>query len=450
MKANYLASPPLVVAYALAGRMDIDLTTEPIGQDPDGNDVYLRDLWPTSEEIDDDDRRLRLRRAVPRTLRRRLHRRRALARARQCPSGDLYAWDRDSTYVRRPPYFDGMPLEPPDGRGHRTARAASCMLGDSVTTDHISPAGSIKPDSPAGHYLVEHGVERQRLQLVRLAPRQPRGDGARDVRERAPAQPARARAARARGRCTCRAARRDRSSTSRERYLRRGHAADRPRRQGVRHGLVARLGGEGPEAARRPRGDRRELRADPPLEPADDGRAPAPVSATARTPSRSGSPAARCSRSAASTTPRRREVTVRADDKDVHRPRAPRHAARARVPPARRHPPLRADDDSCETSQNLRHGRRAGGALSTTGIARHAPSSRSTRVLQRIVEAAAELTGAKYAALGVIDRVRPRARALPHDRHRRGDARADRRPPARPRHPRRADPTTPSRCGCTT
>ena len=159
VKANYLASPPLVVAYALAGRMDLDLTTEPIGQDPDGNDVFLRELWPTSEEIGA---------TIAGSVSGELFRGRYADvftgdetwRALDTPAGDLYAWDRDSTYVRRPPYFEGMALEPP---GVEDISGARCLvqLGDSVTTDHISPAGSIKPDSPAGTYLVEHGVERR-------------------------------------------------------------------------------------------------------------------------------------------------------------------------------------------------------------------------------------------------------------------------------------------------
>ncbi len=159
VKANYLASPPLVVAYALAGRMDIDLTSEPIGQDPDGNDVYVRDLWPSSEEIGE---------TIAASVSGDLFRSRYADvytgddtwRALEVPSGDLYDWQEDSTYVRRPPYFDGMPLEPTTFEDIAGARCL-VMLGDSVTTDHISPAGSIKPDSPAGRYLVEHGVERR-------------------------------------------------------------------------------------------------------------------------------------------------------------------------------------------------------------------------------------------------------------------------------------------------
>jgi aconitate hydratase A / 2-methylisocitrate dehydratase len=159
VKANYLASPPLVVAYALAGRMDIDLTTEPIGRDPDGNDVHLHELWPSSEEISD---------TIAASVSGELFRGRYADvftgdetwRGLDTPAGDLYAWDPGSTYVRRPPYFDGMALEPSPVEDVAGARCL-VMLGDSVTTDHISPAGAIRPDSPAGRYLVEHGVERR-------------------------------------------------------------------------------------------------------------------------------------------------------------------------------------------------------------------------------------------------------------------------------------------------
>jgi aconitate hydratase len=159
VKANYLASPPLVVAYALAGRMDLDLESEPVGQDADGNDVFLRDLWPTSEEVEQ---------AVAAALDGSMFRKQYADvftgddrwRALPVPEGDLYAWDESSTYIQRPPFFDGMPREPePVG----DIEGARCLvsLGDSVTTDHISPAGSIKPESPAGEYLIAHGVERR-------------------------------------------------------------------------------------------------------------------------------------------------------------------------------------------------------------------------------------------------------------------------------------------------
>jgi aconitate hydratase A / 2-methylisocitrate dehydratase len=159
VKANYLASPPLVVAYALAGRMDVDLVEEPLGQDRDGNDVFLRDLWPSAEKIQ---------RTISEALRGEMFARTYADvftgdpawRELPVPEGDLFAWDPESTYVRRPPYFDGMSREPGSVEEFAGARCL-VMVGDSVTTDHISPAGSIKPDSPAGKYLVEHGVERK-------------------------------------------------------------------------------------------------------------------------------------------------------------------------------------------------------------------------------------------------------------------------------------------------
>jgi aconitate hydratase len=159
VKANYLASPPLVVAYALAGRMDVDLLEEPLGRDRDGNDVFLREIWPGAEEIQE-------------TISRSVHGdmfSRTYAdvftgdenwRALPVPAGDLFAWDEASTYVRRPPYFDGMPREHGSVEDIHGARCL-VIVGDSVTTDHISPAGAIKPDSPGGRYLVEHGVERK-------------------------------------------------------------------------------------------------------------------------------------------------------------------------------------------------------------------------------------------------------------------------------------------------
>jgi aconitate hydratase len=159
VKANYLASPPLVVAYALAGRMDIDLAREPLGVDTDGEDVYLADIWPSPEEVQE---------TVAGTIGEVMFRETYADvftgdetwRGLPVPEGELFAWDEDSTYVRRPPYFDGMSLA---AEGVEDVVGARCLvsIGDSVTTDHISPAGAIKPDSPAGRYLVEHGVERR-------------------------------------------------------------------------------------------------------------------------------------------------------------------------------------------------------------------------------------------------------------------------------------------------
>jgi aconitate hydratase len=159
VKANYLASPPLVVAYALAGRMDIDLVEEPLGQDRDGNDVYLRDLWPTAEEIQE-----MISLSVQGDMFSRTYADVFTGdpawRELPVPEGDLFAWDQGSTYVRRPPYFEGMSRESGSVEDFADARCL-VQVGDSVTTDHISPAGAIKPDSPAGRYLVDHGVERK-------------------------------------------------------------------------------------------------------------------------------------------------------------------------------------------------------------------------------------------------------------------------------------------------
>jgi aconitate hydratase len=159
VKANYLASPPLVIAYALAGRIDVDLATEPVGVGSDGRDVYLTDIWPSPVEIQET-----IASAVGEEMFRSTYADvftgNETWRGLPVPEGDLFAWDPESTYVRRPPYFDGMQLLPgvvEDVVGARCLVA----VGDSVTTDHISPAGSIKPDSPAGRYLVEHGVERR-------------------------------------------------------------------------------------------------------------------------------------------------------------------------------------------------------------------------------------------------------------------------------------------------
>jgi aconitate hydratase len=158
-KMNYLASPPLVVAYALAGTMDIDLTTEPLGTGASGQPVYLADLWPSPAEVSE---------VVQNAVAAEMFTRDYADvfagddrwRELEVPPGETFAWDPGSTYVRRPPYFDGMPAAPEPVTDIRGARVLA-LLGDSVTTDHISPAGAIKTDSPAGEYLVSHGVERR-------------------------------------------------------------------------------------------------------------------------------------------------------------------------------------------------------------------------------------------------------------------------------------------------
>ncbi|HTU04654.1 MAG TPA: aconitate hydratase AcnA, partial [Trebonia sp.] len=158
VKMNYLASPPLVVAYALAGTMDIDLDTEPLGTDTEGKPVYLADIWPAPAEVAD---------VVQHAVAAEMFTRDYADvfagddnwRGLEVAEGDTFEWDPDSTYVRQPPYFDGMPAEPEPVRDIDGARVLA-KLGDSVTTDHISPAGAIKATSPAGQYLSDHGIER--------------------------------------------------------------------------------------------------------------------------------------------------------------------------------------------------------------------------------------------------------------------------------------------------
>jgi aconitate hydratase len=157
VRANYLASPPLVVAYAIAGRMTIDLTTEPIGQTPSGDPVFLRELWPSEREIQET-----MLEAVNAQMFREQYADVFAGDARwktlEVPTGDRFAWDPDSTYIRNPPFFENLTLEPAGLSDLVNARALA-VLGDSITTDHISPAGSIKKDSPAGKYLIAHGVQ---------------------------------------------------------------------------------------------------------------------------------------------------------------------------------------------------------------------------------------------------------------------------------------------------
>jgi aconitate hydratase len=159
VKMNYLASPPLVIAYALAGSMDVDLNNEPLGQDAEGNDVFLRDVWPSPQEVDE---------VIAASVSQEMFTKDYADvfagderwRSLPTPTGDTFEWDAESTYVRKPPYFEGMQREPSPVSDITGARVLA-KLGDSVTTDHISPAGSIKPDSPAGRYLAEHGVQKR-------------------------------------------------------------------------------------------------------------------------------------------------------------------------------------------------------------------------------------------------------------------------------------------------
>jgi aconitate hydratase len=157
VRANYLASPPLVVAYALAGRMDLDLTHEPIGEDEQGKPVFLADIWPSQKEIQET-----VMKSVKSTAFQKVYAEVFAGddhwQTLKVPEGDIYSWSNDSTYVKHPPYFVDMPVTPAPVLDVKNARVLA-LLGDSITTDHISPAGNIRKDSPAGKYLMEHGVE---------------------------------------------------------------------------------------------------------------------------------------------------------------------------------------------------------------------------------------------------------------------------------------------------
>lgn len=159
VKMNYLASPPLVIAYALAGTMDFDFANQPLGQDTDGNDVFLKDIWPTAKEIQE---------TIDHAITQEMFTKDYADvfdggerwKSLPTPEGKTFEWDAESTYVRKPPYFEGMTPEPAPITDITGARVLA-KLGDSVTTDHISPAGAIKPGTPAAQYLTEHGVEKK-------------------------------------------------------------------------------------------------------------------------------------------------------------------------------------------------------------------------------------------------------------------------------------------------
>ncbi|NOZ43485.1 MAG: aconitate hydratase AcnA, partial [Alphaproteobacteria bacterium] len=160
IKANYLASPPLVVAYAIAGSMTVDIATAPLAQDRDGNDVYLKDIWPTNQQISE---------VIAASLNREMFIDRyrnvfagtAAWQAIEVDDGETYDWDETSTYIQHPPYFQGMTKKLDGGFANITGARVLALLGDSITTDHISPAGAIKPDSPAGKYLQDNGIARK-------------------------------------------------------------------------------------------------------------------------------------------------------------------------------------------------------------------------------------------------------------------------------------------------
>ncbi len=276
VRANYLASPPLVVAYALAGTMDIDLQNEPLGTDRQGRPVFLKDIWPSQREIQD---------TILKSVRSEMFQTKYAEvfegderwSTLPVPQGDLYEWDPKSTYVKNPPYFLDMTVEPPPVAPIAKARVLA-VLGDSITTDHISPAGSIKPDSPAGRYLIEHGVSvadfnsygarrgndevmvRGTFANIRLRNRLAPGTEGGWTRHLPDGE-----------QMTIFDASR--------RYHGGGNSLDRAGGQGIWLGLVARLGGQGAAAAGHPGRHRRELRADPPVQPGRHGDPAAPVQA---------------------------------------------------------------------------------------------------------------------------------------------------------------------------
>ena len=273
VRANYLASPPLVVAYALAGDLNIDLTREPLGTDRDGNAVFLKDIWPSNEEIAE---------LVEATVTRGAFQKKYADvfkgdekwRAVETTDSETYDWPPTSTYIQNPPYFQGMSREPGVISDLSGARILA-LLGDMVTTDHISPAGSFKPTTPAGQYLTERQINPRdfnsygsrrgnhevmmRGTFANIRIRNEMLDGVEGGYTLGP----------------------DGEQTSifdaAMAWKERGRAARRHRRRRVRRRLVARLGGEGHGAARGQGGDRRELRAHPPLEPRRHGGDPVRV-----------------------------------------------------------------------------------------------------------------------------------------------------------------------------
>ncbi len=186
VRMNFLASPPLVVAYALAGSLDINLTTEPLGTSKDGKPVYLADIWPTDKEVQDT-----LLRSIDSDMFRNSYASVFTGDANwqniKAPTGKRYTWEEKSTYVRNPPYFEGMTMTPAPLSDISGARALA-VLGDSVTTDHISPAGNIAKTSPAARYLMEQGVQPVDFNSYWRAPWQPRSDDPRHLREHPAAQ----------------------------------------------------------------------------------------------------------------------------------------------------------------------------------------------------------------------------------------------------------------------
>ena len=347
---NYLASPPLCVAYALAGTMDIDLVQRPARATTQTASRLPARHLAVAGGGRPHGRAGRAVGHVPHELRRGVRGRRALERCAATVPRPATA----SPGTRTRPTCAARPssracrAEPEPVQRHRRGARCCAMLGDSVTTDHISPAGAIKSRlRRRAATCSEHGVAPKRLQLLRVAARQPRGDDARHVRQHPPAQPARAGHRGRRHPPPARAASELSIYEAAMRYARGGHAARRPRRQGVRLGLLARLGGQGHAACS----------ACAPSSPRASSASTAPTS-SAWASSRSSSPTARARESLgltgeetfaitglASAERRRRSrarCTVRAGDKRVPRTRAHRHAQGGAVLPPRRHPAVRA------------------------------------------------------------------------------------------------------------
>ena len=349
VKMNYLASPPLVIAYALAGTMDFDFDTEPLGMGTDGEAVFLEDIWPAPVDVE-----ATIQQAISKEMFTTDYADVFAGDERwqslPTPEGNTFDWDADSTYVRKPPYFDGMQLEPSPVSDITGARVLA-KLGDSVTTDHISPAGSIKADSPAGKYLAEHGVERKDFNSYGSR------RGNHEVMIRGTFANIRLKNLLLDG-VEGGFTRNFLAGGEQSHDLRRvgrlpggRHPARHPRRQGVR--LRVR------RATGRPRAPRCSACA--PSSPSPTSASTAPTSSgwaccrcstpPARTPSRSGSPAPRRSRSpgsrrstrAASPRPSRSPSTGEdGSESSFEARRAHRHPRRGRLLPQRRHPPVRA------------------------------------------------------------------------------------------------------------
>jgi aconitase A len=266
VRASFLASPPLVVAYALAGSVDLDIANDPLGYDPNGTPVYLADIWPTQEEIRD---------TIASSLDASIFDEEYSSvfagdehwQNLPIPTGQLYEWDQGSTYVQEPPFFENIEevtADPADIEGAQVL----ALLPDSVTTDHISPAGSIAKTSPAAEYL----------QQLRFPARQPRGDDPRDLRQHPAPEPAGPGPGGQRHPLLP-GGPRDDDLGSRDALPGGRHTTARDRGQGIRHRVLPGLGGQGDPPAWSQGRAGRELRAHPPQQPGRHGRPAAPVPA---------------------------------------------------------------------------------------------------------------------------------------------------------------------------